>query len=197
MLRVILVRPGTTDYDQQGRIKGNLDIPLNAEGTAQVAALAEELSLVPIDRIYASPCRAAEQTAELLGHRLGAKCKLFNPLRNLDHGLWQGKLIDEVRQTQRKVYRQWQENPETVCPPEGEMLDDARRRVCAALEKILRKRKSGIVALVVPEPLASIVRSVLDHSALGDLWKAETICGSWESFDVHPEHILTLTQTNA
>ena len=32
MIRVILIRPGTTDYDEQRRIKGTLDIPLNEFG---------------------------------------------------------------------------------------------------------------------------------------------------------------------
>ena len=30
MLRIVLIRPGSTDYVDQGRIQGTLDIPLNA-----------------------------------------------------------------------------------------------------------------------------------------------------------------------
>ena len=37
MLKILLIRPGVTDFDEQGRIKGTLDIPLNENGTAQVA----------------------------------------------------------------------------------------------------------------------------------------------------------------
>ena len=40
----------------------------------------------------------------------------------MNHGLWQGMIIDEVKRKQPKVYKQWQEHPENVCPPEGEML---------------------------------------------------------------------------
>ena len=40
-----------------------------------------------------------------------------------------------------------------------------------------------------PEPLASLVRSQLDRSELGDLWRAETRCGSWECIDVHPQQL--------
>ena len=32
MLQIVLIRPGTTDFDEQGRIQGTLDIPLNERG---------------------------------------------------------------------------------------------------------------------------------------------------------------------
>ena len=63
------------------------------------------------------------------------RLKSVEQLHNLDHGLWQGTLIEDVRRKQPKVYRQWQEQPETVCPPEGEMLPQAAQRVRTALSK--------------------------------------------------------------
>ena len=32
MLQIVLIRPGSTDYDVQQRIQGSLDIPLNEQG---------------------------------------------------------------------------------------------------------------------------------------------------------------------
>ena len=60
------------------------------------------------------------------------------------------------------------------------MISAARERVKLALEKILKKHKSGVVALVVPEPLATLIRCELQQGDLGDLWRAERECGSWE-----------------
>jgi len=190
MVRVVLIRPGTTDYDEQGRIKGTLDIPLNDFGNNQTAQAADELSELDIEIVYSSPCQAAAETAAVLANSLGVKSKSVNRLQNLDHGLWQGKLIDEVKSTQRKVYKQWQEQPETVCPPEGETLSSARQRVQTALEKILKKHKTGTIGMVIPGPLWSIVRSTLDNSDLGNLWQAETECGSWVMIDVTPDSVL-------
>ncbi len=190
MVRVVLIRPGTTDYDEQGRIKGTLDIPLNDFGNNQTAQAADELSELDIEIVYSSPCQAAAETAAVLANSLGVKSKSVNRLQNLDHGLWQGKLIDEVKSTQRKVYKQWQEQPDTVCPPEGETLSSARQRVQTALEKILKKHKTGTIGMVIPGPLWSIVRSTLDNSDLGDLWQAETECGSWVMIDVTPDSVL-------
>src|SRR5437868_771071 len=78
-----------------------------------------------INHIYASPCRSARQTAELLAADHKLKVKTINELQNLDHGLWHGKLVDEVRVSQPKVFRQLQDHPETVCPPQGEPVGAA------------------------------------------------------------------------
>ena len=52
-----------------------------------------------------------------------------------------------------------------------------------ALQKILKKNKQNVVGVVVPEPLASIVRSELVGAQLGDLWKACSESGRWELLD--------------
>jgi len=188
MLRIVLIRPGATDFDQQGRIKGALDIPLNELGRKQVATVGGELANLPIELIYHSPGLASSQTAELLGELSSAKTKKVDKLRNLNLGLWQGKLIDEVRQTQPRVFRRWQEHPQTVCPPEGEMIESAQKRVRRVVDKIVRKhREGGVIALVVPEPLARLVSAQLTEADLGDLWQAERDCAYWELIDVETE----------
>ena len=184
MLRIFLIRPGSTDFDEQGRIKGTLDIPLSDQGKQQVAQTVEALTGMPIEIVYAAPCQSALQTAEMVANRLDVKVKRLDTLHNLDHGLWHGKLIEEVKQRQPKVYRMWQEQPETVCPPEGETLAAARLRVQKALKRLLRKHKRGAIGIVVSEPLASIVRCCLRPCDLGDLWKSECDFGGWENIDI-------------
>jgi broad specificity phosphatase PhoE len=184
MVRFVLIRPGSTDFDEQGRIKGNLDIPLNAKGTSEAAQTAGELLDSAIDLVYTSPCQSAEQTAQAVGQRLGIKVKRLEGLANLDCGLWQGKRVEEVRQQQPKAYRMWQDHPEKVSPPEGESVSAAQARVKATLARLLRKHRSGNIAMVAPEPLLSLVACQLRQADLGDLWKVECACGSWHSIDV-------------
>jgi len=184
MVQILLVRPGCTDFDEQGRIKGTLDIPLSEVGSSQVNRIVQELHETKIDHVYSSPCRCAEQTAASLASDHKLRVKHMGELQNLDHGLWHGKLIDEVRHSQPKVYRQLQEHPETVCPPEGEPVGAAFDRVKTALERLLKKHKTGIVAIVIPEPLLTLVRSLLGETEVGDLWKAECEGGGWHAIEV-------------
>ena len=117
MLQVVLIRPGCTDYDAQQRIQGSLDIPLNEQGANEVTQTAAGLRDKGLETIYSPVSQPALQTAEMLAKILGVKCKKIDRLPNLNQGLWQGMLVDDVRHKQPKVYRQWQEQPENVCPP--------------------------------------------------------------------------------
>jgi len=188
MVKILLVRAGSTDFDEQGRIKGTLDIPLSETGQGQVGRLISELHGTTIDHLYASPCRSAQQTAESLALDHHVKLKTLDELQNLDHGLWHGKLIDEVRLSQPKVFRQLQDHPETVCPPQGEPVGTALERVRVLVSRLLRKHRSGTVAIVAPEPIASFVRAALSDAELGDLWKAECEVGGWQMIDI-PEKV--------
>src|SRR4051812_37012523 len=114
MLNVALVRPGCTDYDQQGRIQGTLDIRLCEQGRQEVAKIAAELKDAGLEVIYTSPCVSARESADLLSELLNVRVKPLDKLRNLDHGLWQGMLVEDVKTKQPRVYRQWQEHPETI-----------------------------------------------------------------------------------
>ncbi len=186
MLTVVLVRPGRTDYDHQGRIQGTLDIPLNEQGQLEVAKLSAELKTVGVEVIYAAPCESAQMTAAILAKECKVKVKVLDKLGNLDHGLWQGMLIDDVKTKQPKVYRQWEEHPETVCPPNGEPVSAAVERIHDALQKLIRKHDEDKIAIVVPEPLATLVRSALTRTPATDMWEGLGTGASLEALKIQP-----------
>jgi phosphoserine phosphatase len=185
MFQIYLIRAGQTEFDRQGRVQGTLDIPVCEDGRREVSVLVDELSKKPIEAVYAGPSQAAQQTADALAASLGAKPKTIELLQNLDFGLWQGMLVSEVKSKQPKVYRQLQEQPDSVCPPQGETVPSARQRVQTALAKIIKRHKSdGMVAIVVPEPLTSIFRQVLRNDDLGDFWQNGQGNPPWELLEV-------------
>lgn len=186
MVRLVLVRPGATDFDDQRRIKGCLDVPLNDNGVKQAEQAAQTVCESTIDAIYSSPCQSAVQTAEILATKKKLRVYQIEGLKNVNHGLWHGKLIDEVKQHQPKVYRQFQEHPEVCCPPDGESISDAEARVKLAIAKILKKHKKGTVVLVVGEPLASLVKHCLLQAEIGDLWEHECDHGEVEMLEFDP-----------
>lgn len=193
MIDILLIRAGKTDYDCQHRIQGTLDLPLNEEGWQEVAALAEQLHQKQVEAIYSGPDQASQQTAELVSVGLQQKVKTNKNLHNLDLGLWQGMLVEDVKNKQPKVYKQWIEHPETICPPEGESLPAAEERLQAALEKIGKKHKSGTVAMVLAEPLASVLCHMIRRDDIGNLW--QTCCKSrpaWELLTAPVETKVTL-----
>lgn len=185
MSRVVLVRPGATDFDDQGRMKGCLNMPLSECGREQVERIAAELADLEIDEIVTAPCESAIETATRLAKGRSVmgrsvKVRIVECFRNVDHGLWHGKLIEEVRRTQPKVYKQGQESPLNLCPPGGETIQQAKDRVVKAIKKVTKRSGGGTIALVIPDPLASIVHSILEGDEMRDLWKSETDAAQWE-----------------
>ena len=186
MVHFVLIRPGSTDYDEQGRIQGTLEIPLSAQGSSEIDEIIPELHELKLDSLYCSPCLPAQQTAGRISEALGLKLKELPHMQNIDHGLWQGMLIEEVRVKQPKVYRQWQEQPECIRPPQGEMVAEAYERVQTSLGRLLKKHKQGVVGLVIPEPLATLVRCYLGKGELANLWRANPEGENWELIEAQP-----------
>jgi len=186
LMQIVLIRPGATVYSEQGRIAGNLELPLSEAGQAEVRELISQVQPLKLTAIYSNEAGVEDETAELLSESLGIKHKTLPELANLDHGLWQGMLIDEICEKQSKVSKQWQENAGAICPPEGEMLEEALVRVEDALDRIVRKHSEGIVGVVVQEPLASVIRYRLQGTEYGDLWEATANQPATETIAVHP-----------
>jgi broad specificity phosphatase PhoE len=183
MTQVVLIRPGATVYDEQNRVQGILDIPLSDRGRAEVAQLAEKLA-EPLNgnsngigesrnnrdghapgheltALYCGPGESVVRTAETIGKAIGLRPKRIDDLRNLDQGLWQGLQRDEIKRRNLKVFRQWLEDPVTVCPPQGETVENALERIKAALRPLIRRHQDETIGLVVGEPLAQLIACYL------------------------------------
>ncbi|MFM7137989.1 MAG: histidine phosphatase family protein [Planctomycetota bacterium] len=167
---LIVIRSAPTDYEVQGRVRGSLDVPPCPAGLAEAGSLATRLAATPLAGVYAAPSTCALETARIVAAAHGLQPRSVELLANLDLGLWQGKLVAEVRRQQPRVYRQWQDDPWSVVAPEGETLEEARGRVEKALERIFKRHREGRVAVVVPAPLDALVRWLVSGEPLGDLW---------------------------
>lgn len=195
MTHFLLIRTGNTDYDLQRRVQGTINLPLCDEGQQRVEQVAGELAGRKLDALYAGPGQATQQTAELVARRLSLKVKTRKQLHNLDLGLWQGMLVDDVKQKQPRVYRQWLEHPETVCPPEGETVKQALLRLQENVDKIAKKHKDETVAMVLAEPLASLFCHLMKNCCMGDLWQAHPQNRpDWELVTLSPP--LTVAETH-
>lgn len=159
MSTAILIRPGETEFDQQARIQGGLDLPLSELGRQQVRELIGRLSELSIETVFSSPTEPAISTAREIAASLDVPLKELEGLTNLSHGLWEGMLLEDVRRKHPRVFKQWRESPQAVCPPEGETCSDASERVRKALKRPSRRRRT--FAIVAPEPLATLIGSVL------------------------------------
>lgn len=136
--RFLLVRHGETDWNREQRFQGQIDVPLNAQGRIQSEQAAAFLRDVTIDRAITSPMLRPKETAEIiLQKHPDVTLELENDLREISHGLWEGKLESEIEQAYPGLLHQWKHAPETVQMPEGENLQQVWDRTKAAWDAIV------------------------------------------------------------
>ena len=148
--RLLLVRHGETEWNRQGRFQGQIDVPLNDNGRVQASQAAEFLKSVQIDSAVSSSMMRPEETAEIiLKYHPEVELKLRDDLREISHGLWEGKFEAEIEASYPGLLHQWQRHPETVQMPEGENLQQVWDRAVVGWNAIVEAAKPGETILVV------------------------------------------------
>jgi broad specificity phosphatase PhoE len=191
MTQVVLIRPGATTYDEQNRVQGILDIPLSERGRAEVARLAQTLAgpeslVLGLSALYCGPGESVLRTAEAVGKALGLRPRRIDDLRNLDQGLWQGLQREEIKRRHLRVFRQWLDDPVSVCPPEGETIENAQDRIKAALRPLIRRHPDEAIGLVVAEPIAQLIACYLRREPRVQI-DDQIPTGGFERIEVAPD----------
>ena len=134
--RILLARHGETDAKRRRMLLGRHELPLNAEGRRQAAALAAEVSGHGLVRLYASPAGRAVETAAIVAARTGLRPILDDRLAETAKGRWEGRPRAAVKAAEPELYRELRSAPEGFRFPEGESLREHQRRARAALAEI-------------------------------------------------------------
>ncbi len=137
-VRLLLVRHGETDWNQQSRYQGQVDVPLNENGKYQSEKVAAFLKNVSIDKAFSSSLLRAQQTAEIiLQHHQDVQLELNDGFKEIIHGFWEGKEQSEIEQEFPGEFQQWRETPEQIQMPGGESLQEVWQRTVEVYESIL------------------------------------------------------------
>lgn len=105
--QLILARHGETDHNRERRMQGQIDIPLNARGAQQAAALARSLVGTGVDAIYASPLARARDTAQVVAEELGLSVRTDPALLERSFGAWEGLTGDEIKERWPREHEAW------------------------------------------------------------------------------------------
>jgi broad specificity phosphatase PhoE len=156
---LLLVRHGETDWNAEGRWQGHADVPLNARGREQAAALAERLCDEPIDAIYSSDLVRARHTAEIVGARLGVPVVVDPALREVDVGSREGLTWEQVGDGE------W----------DGEPKEDHAARILDSVRRIAARHPAGRILVVTH---GGSMRRIHEHLGLENDGPFEN-CGLW------------------
>jgi broad specificity phosphatase PhoE len=163
MTRIYLVRHGQTEWNRELRFRGRADIPLDENGRKQASAIADALMDKGINAIYTSPLRRSIQTARPVAVVFHLEIEKLQGFIDINYGEWEGLGYDEVRQRYANLYHKWEEQPDLVKFPNGESLEEVKRRSVAAFMEVLEKN-SGSSILIIPH---RVINKVLICALLG------------------------------
>lgn len=148
MPELLLIRHAETDFNRQLRFQGHLDAPLNANGLAQAARLAERLADEPIDLIVASDLQRALQTAEPLAARRRLALRPDARWREQAFGTLEGLDVPTVRATMPELWARVVRQDPDDAPPGGEPRRAFFDRVWGALRELAQAHRGARIAVV-------------------------------------------------
>lgn len=191
MTTLVLIPSGQTTWQEEGRMVGSTDLPLSDTGRQQVTSWADQLKQLPIDILYAGTNEQITETVKLLGSTLKIKGKLLDSLDEMSLGLWQGLHTDQIKQRYPKAWKQWQQQPQTVCPPEGETLRQTQQRLQTAIDKILNKHHGKTIGLVLGPLALAVIRANREGSTSDQIWPLSQQPLGWYKYQISDSQLLT------
>jgi broad specificity phosphatase PhoE len=148
MTTLYLARHGQSEWNNQGRVTGQLDPGLSEKGREQSEGLAHCLQDAALDAIYSSALRRALATAEPTAAASGLPVMPLAALNEIHAGDLQGRFRDERDTEAQALWAQWKADPWGAGLPGGERFDDFALRVGAALQAILHRHEGQRVLVV-------------------------------------------------
>ena len=189
MTKLILIPAAQTDWHPQGRLAGDTHLALNEFGHRQSVNTAQEIRGLSPRIVRCGPEQATRQTASLVAHETGVRLRTVKELREMSLGVWQGLMIEDIKERFGKVYRQWRADPLSIEPPEGETVLLALTRLVEAVEKIRKKNVNETVAVVVGQYANAALRSRLVDRSFEKFWDYVDNDQPFQAIDLPDEKI--------
>ncbi len=152
MTEILLIRHGETAWNAEKRLQGHLDIPLNAEGRRQAAALGRALLSEELDAIVSSDLLRARQTAQEIAAPRGMVVQVEPGLRERCFGAFEGLLYEEIGGRFPEAYAAWKTRDIDARFPQGERSAETLRefaeRAVGTVMRLVGRHRGCRIALV-------------------------------------------------
>ncbi len=145
MQTIVFLRHGETDWNVEGRLQGQRDVPLNDKGRGQARrnglTLKRLLPNVGDFDFVSSPLGRTRETMEIARTALGLDPKAYRTddrLREATFGRWEGFTMAELRAREPAELAAREADKWGVSPPGGESYEALARRVRPWIAEITR-----------------------------------------------------------
>lgn len=182
MTTLYFIRHGETDWNAEGRLQGQMDIPLNDVGRAQAAEAGRKLLGLagPLDRLdfIASPMIRTRETMDILRRTVGLPTdgyRLDPRLKEIAFGEWEGLTWREVRAREPEKAKERDADRWGYAAPGGESYPMLVERVSPVLSEL-----TGDTVIVAHGGVARAVLSVTcglprQEAPTMDIWQGRVL----------------------
>ena len=163
---LVLVRHGATDHTTEKRFsgRGGHDPALNADGRAQVRAVADWLAPLAeeIDVVLSSPLRRTRETADIIAERLSHQVEVEEGLAEAAFGTWEGLTFHEVQQAYPDDLDAWLGSLDVAPGGHGDSFNEMDQRVRRTRDRLLSGYPGkAVLAVTHVTPIKLMVRMAL------------------------------------
>jgi broad specificity phosphatase PhoE len=190
MTQVAFIRHGKTDWNQDRRLQGLADIPLNDDGRSVLRACRVPTDLMEA-RWVASPLARAVETARILS---GGDVAIEPRLIEMDWGEWEGHRLTDLRENNENEMKNLESAGLDLRPPGGESPRQVWERLTGWLTEIADA--PGLVAAVTHK---GVIRTAMAGATGWNMLGKPPVRLDWECahlFSVAADGALTLVQPN-
>ena len=182
-----LIRHGQTTWNRERRYLSRTNLPLNAFGHEQAAAVAWRLRRQPLTAVIHSDLRYTGQTAAAIAARDKApQIEADRDWREADQGHWEGLTYRELMERYPEEAQARFADPWSVAPAGGETLAGMKGRVLAAWRELLRCHDGGRIAIVTHAGPIQLLLCELLGIATSRCWQLRIDLGSVSGIDLYP-----------
>ena len=147
MIKLILVRHGTTICNEGGALSGLTDSILSEKGKLQVSKLAEYLKDENIDKIYTTPFSRTKETVEKLAEIKNIQIEESSQLNEINFGDFEGLSFKAIEKEYPEEVEKMINEGFKYKYPNGESLEDTFIRVKNEMQKIINDNDSSTVLI--------------------------------------------------
>lgn len=155
---ILLVRHGTTTFNETDHLQGRIDNPLNQKGRDEATRLAARLKCENLDAILSSPLQRAVETATIINSFHDLPLTLVPEFSEINLGEWEGLNYSKVRAQFPEIHQHWINDPDFPIPG-GESFSTVCARTRTGLERVLQDGRKHI--LITGH--ASVNRAILSN----------------------------------
>jgi len=175
LTRIVIIRHGQTAWNEgEGeRFRGRAKLDLDEKGARQAESTATRIAQWEIAAIYSSPLKRALDTAKILADPLKLYPQLLEGLIDIDYGKWQGLSLKEAAADNNQLYELWLKSPQLVTFPQGESLEQVKRRVVATVETLVPRHQGQTIVLVSHKVVCKVLFCNLLGLDISHFWKVQ------------------------